>query len=86
MYAYERAARRALASTGLTHLTHPQFAALLDRAEEATPNAQQLQRIHPGYASTRERLQAAGMSPARIGLHDGDLEFLDALLQELANK
>ncbi|MEV6450945.1 hypothetical protein AB0M75_06520 [Streptomyces anulatus] len=86
MYAYERAARRALAATGLTHLTHRQFAALLDRAEEATPYAQQLQRLHPGHASTRDRLQAAGMSSARIGLHDEDLEFIDALLQEIAHR
>ncbi|WP_159024522.1 hypothetical protein [Streptomyces scabiei] len=39
-----------------------------------------------GHATTRDRLHAAGMTCARIGLHeDGDPEFLDALLQELAH-
>lgn len=85
MNAYERAARRALAATGQDHLTTRQFAALLDRVEEATPDAQHLQRLHPGHATTRERLHAAGMTCAQIGLHDdGDPEFLDALLQEIA--
>ncbi|MEV5817122.1 hypothetical protein ACH4NS_36625 [Streptomyces mutabilis] len=85
MNAYERAARRALATTGLTHLTTRQFAALLDRIEEATPHAQHLQRLHPVHATTRDRLHAAGMTCAQIGLHDdGDPEFLDALLHEIA--
>ncbi|MYW99926.1 MULTISPECIES: hypothetical protein [unclassified Streptomyces] len=84
MNAYEQAARSALAAAGLTHLTHAQFLALLDRAEEATPHAQNLQRRYPGLASTRDRLQAADIGPARIGLHDDDVEFIDALLQELA--
>lgn len=86
MNAYERAARRALAITGQTHLTTRQLAALLDRIEEATPHAQHLQRLHSGHAATRDRLHAAGVTCAQIGLHeDGDPEFLDVLLQELAH-
>lgn len=86
MNAYERAVQRALATIGHTHLTTRQLAALLDRIEEATPHAQHLQRLHPGHATTRNRLHAAGMTCAQIGLHDdGDPEFLDALLQELAH-
>ncbi|WP_339131862.1 hypothetical protein WJM95_24005 [Streptomyces sp. f51] len=86
MNAYDRAVQRALAATGHTHLTPRQLAALLDRTEEATPNAQHLQRLHPGHATTRNRLHAAGMTCAQIGLHDdGDPEFLDALLEELAH-
>ncbi|MFC4033861.1 hypothetical protein ACFO3J_20600 [Streptomyces polygonati] len=85
MNAYERAVQSALAATGHTHLTTGQLAALLDRTEEATPHAQHLQRLHPGHATTRDRLHAAGMTCAQIGLHDdGDPEFLDALLEELA--
>ncbi|MGI5484974.1 hypothetical protein [Streptomyces lavendofoliae] len=86
MNAYERAVQRALATTGHTHLTARQLVALLDRIEEATPHAQHLQRLHPGHATTRNRLHAAGMASTQIGLHDdGDPEFLDALLQELAH-
>ncbi|MFD9496863.1 hypothetical protein ACFWA1_35915 [Streptomyces sp. NPDC060005] len=86
MNAYDRAVQRALATTGRTDLTTRQLAALLDRTEEAIPTAQHLQRLHPGQATTRDRLHAAGMTCARIGLHeDGDPEFLDALLQELAH-
>ncbi|MFH8767535.1 hypothetical protein [Streptomyces althioticus] len=86
MNAYERAVQRALVTTGHTNLTSRQLAALLDRHEEATPHAQHLQRLHPQHATTRDRLHAAGMTCAQIGLHDdGDPEFLDALLQELAH-
>ncbi|MGW2964977.1 hypothetical protein ACWDGI_41930 [Streptomyces sp. NPDC001220] len=86
MSAYDRAVQRALAATGHTDLTTGQLAALLDRTEEATPHAQHLQRLHPGHATTRNRLHAAGMTCAQIGLHDdGDPEFLDALLEELAH-
>ncbi|MFJ3402179.1 hypothetical protein ACIPM5_34875 [Streptomyces microflavus] len=85
MNAYMRAVHRALAATGLTHLTTRQLAALVDRVEEAIPYAQQLQLLHPGHATTRDRLYAAGLTCARIGLHDDDPEFLDALLQELAH-
>ncbi|MFE5957032.1 MULTISPECIES: hypothetical protein [Streptomyces] len=86
MNAYMRAVHRALAATGRPHLTTRQLAALLDRVEEATPHAQHLQRLHPEYATTRDRLHAAGMTCARIGLHEeGDPEFLDALLQELTH-
>ncbi len=86
MNAYMRAVQRALATTGQTDLSNRQLAALLDRTEEATPHAQHLQRLHPGQATTRNRLHAAGMTCAQIGLHDeGDPEFLDALLQELAH-
>ncbi|MCD2469560.1 MULTISPECIES: hypothetical protein [unclassified Streptomyces] len=86
MNAYDRAVQRALAATGHTHLTTGQLGALLDRIEEATPHAQHLQRLHPGHATTRNRLHAAGMTCAQIGLHDGgDPEFLDALLEELAH-
>ncbi|WP_338775248.1 hypothetical protein [Streptomyces sp. DG1A-41] len=86
MNAYDRAVQRALATTGHTHLTTGQLAELLDRTEQATPHAQHLQRLHPGHATTRNRLRAAGMTCAQIGLHDdGDPEFLDALLQELAH-
>ncbi|MFF3639384.1 hypothetical protein [Streptomyces sp. NPDC002250] len=86
MNAYERAVQRALAATGQTHLSNREITALLDRTEEATTNAQHLQRLHPGHATTRDRLRAAGLSCAQIGLHeDGDPEFLDALLKELAH-
>ncbi|SEE59388.1 hypothetical protein SAMN04490357_7694 [Streptomyces misionensis] len=86
MNAYDRAVQRALAATGHTHLTTGQLIALLDRTEEATPHAQHLQRLHPGHATTRNRLHAAGMTCAQIGLQeDGDPEFLDALLEELAH-
>ncbi|MFF9984739.1 hypothetical protein [Streptomyces erythrochromogenes] len=85
MNAYQRAVQRALAATGHADLTTRQLAALLDRIEEATPHAQHLQRLQPGHATTRSRLNAAGMTCAQIGLHDdGDPEILDALLQELA--
>ncbi|MGA6172490.1 hypothetical protein ACPEIF_19855 [Streptomyces sp. NPDC012600] len=86
MNAYMRAVHRALAATGHTGLTTRQLAALVDRVEEATPHAQHLQHLQPGHATTRDRLHAAGMTCAQIGLHDeGDPEFLDALLQELAH-
>lgn len=87
MNAYERAVHRVLAATGQSHLTARQLAALVDRAEEATDHAQHLERLHPEHATTRSRLQAAGMTCAQIGLHDdGDPEFLDALLQEIARR
>ncbi|MFF9638774.1 hypothetical protein ACF1D2_29870 [Streptomyces bacillaris] len=87
MNAYTQAVRRALAATGQTHLTTRQLAALIDRAEEATDHVRHLQRLHPEHATTRDRLHAAGMTCARIGLHDeGDPEFLDALLHELARR
>lgn len=86
MNAYDRAVERALVTTGHAHLSTRQLAALLDRTEEAIPHTQHLQRLHPGHATTRDRLNAAGMTCARIGLHeDGDPEFLDALLHELAH-
>ena len=85
MNAYMRAVDRALAATGNTHLNAREISALTDRAEEATPHVQQLQRLHPGYNTTRDLLGAAGMTCARIGLREEiDPEFLDALLQELA--
>ncbi|MFJ8495814.1 hypothetical protein ACIRBZ_46950 [Streptomyces sp. NPDC094038] len=87
MSAYDRAVQRALAATGQTNLTIRQLGALLDRAEEATPYAQHLQRLQPGHATTRSRLQAVGMTCAQIGLQDdGAPEFLDALLEELAQR
>ncbi|WP_415962026.1 hypothetical protein [Streptomyces sp. 021-4] len=87
MNAYDRAVQRALAATGQTHLTTHQLAELLNRVDEATDHAQHLQRLHPGHATTRDRLHAAGMTCARIGLQDeGDPEFLDALLSELARR
>lgn len=86
MNAYDRAVDRALAATGNTHLNDREISALIDRAEEATPHVHQLQRLHPGYDTTRDLLDAAGMTCARIGLReDIDPEFLDALLQEIAH-
>jgi len=82
MNAYERAARRALTATDRTD-DNRQLAALLDRYEEAEPHMAHLQRLHPGPTSTRERLQAAGLSCKQIGLQEDDLEFADAFQHEL---
>lgn len=92
--AFDRAVHKVIATANVAQLQavyddatrrleeNQKLAALLDRAEEAAPHLERLEKLYPGRTTTRELIQDAGTTCERLGLKDDDPELIDALMQE----
>ncbi|MFD9395024.1 hypothetical protein ACFWBB_31130 [Streptomyces sp. NPDC060000] len=56
-----------------------------ERIEAAWPELARIECLYPGRSTTRELLEAAGVTAQALGLEDGDQELIDMWLAEGPN-